>query len=298
MCVDVVGEREDRLLVRGVPLHRHLDGPLLALGLEVDDFPADRVLVLVEVGDEVPDAALVVELDAPALAALVGQRDLQPLGEVGGLAQSLLERGPVVVQRLEDLGIGQERDRRPGLARLLALAELGQWRPAHVLLRPHMAVAPHLDGQVLGQRVDHRDADAVQATGDLVAAAVAELAAGVKDREHDLDGGLLLLGHHRDGDAAAIVTHGDAPVRMHRDVDLRAVPGQRLVDRVVDDLPDEVVQATDARRADVHAGALAHGLEALEDGDVLGVVAALAGLAVVRGQVTSDDVRTPRHAWR
>ena len=60
--VDVVGEREDRLLVGGVPLHRDLDGALVALALEVDDLLADRLLVLVEVADEVLDAALVVEL--------------------------------------------------------------------------------------------------------------------------------------------------------------------------------------------------------------------------------------------
>ena len=57
-------------------------------------------------------------------------------------------------------------------------------------------------------------------------------------------------------------------------VDRVAVAGERLVDRVVDDLVDEVVQAAHAGRADVHAGALADRLEALEDGDVLGVVAA------------------------
>ena len=67
---------------------------------------------------------------------------------------------------------------------------------------------------------------------------------------------------------------------MDRDVDARAVAGERLVDGVVDDLVDEVVQAAHAGRPDVHAGPLAHRLEALEDGDVLGVVAALAGAPV------------------
>ena len=54
-------------------------------------FVAERVLVLVEVGDEVLDAALVVELGEVALAALVGDRDPQAAREVGGLAQALLE---------------------------------------------------------------------------------------------------------------------------------------------------------------------------------------------------------------
>ena len=162
--------------------------------------------------------------------------------------------------------------------------------------------------ELLGERVDDRDADAVQAAGDLVAAAVAELAAGVQDGQHDLDGRLALLLHRRDRDAAAVVDDGDRVVRVDRDVDAVAVAGERLVDRVVDDLVDQVVQAAHAGRADVHAGALAHGLEALEDGDVLGVVARarLAGLVgVVCQGVLRVTHATPRReavatagAWR
>ena len=59
--VDVVGEAEDRFLVGGVPLHRDLDLAVVGLALEVDGLAVQRVLVLVEVGDEVDDAALVVE---------------------------------------------------------------------------------------------------------------------------------------------------------------------------------------------------------------------------------------------
>ena len=50
--------------------------------------------------------------------------------------------------------------------------------------------------------------------------------------------------------------------------DLGGVAVHRLVDGVVDDLPDQVVQSRAAHAADVHARALADGLEALEDGDV------------------------------
>ena len=62
---------------------------------------------------------------------------------------------------------------------------------------------------------------------------------------------------------------------MERDDDLVAEAGHGLVDRVVDDLVHEVVQAAGAGGADVHPRALADGLEALEDLDVAGVVAGL-----------------------
>ena len=117
------------------------------------------------------------------------------------------------------------------------------------------------------KRVDDRDADAVQTAGDRVAAA-AELSAGVKDRHDDLDRGLALGGVHVDRDAAAVVGGAHAAVGHERHGDGVAMAGERLVDGVVDHLVDEVVQTPLARRADVHAGTLAYGLETLENRDV------------------------------
>src|SRR4051812_3653947 len=288
--VDVVREREDGLLVGGVPLQRHLDRALAALALEEDDLLLDRVLAVVEVADEVLDAALVLELDAVAAAALVRERDLEAAREEGGLAQALLEDREVEVERLEDVGVRQERDRHAGVVRGLALLEVVAWRTAVVLLRPHVTVAADLDHERLAQRVDDRDADAVQAAGHLVAPAVAELAAGVQDGEDDLDRGPALLLHDRHGNAAAVVDDRDRVVRVDRDVDGGRVAGERLVDGVVDDLVDEVVQAAHAGRPDVHAGALADRLQTLEDGDVLSVVCP--GLLVLR-HMPPNDVKNP-----
>ena len=58
------------------------------------------------------------------------------------------------------------------------------------------------------------------------------------------------------------------PSALISDVDAVAEAGHRLVDGVVDDLVDEVVQAALVGAADVHAGAAADGLEALEDLDI------------------------------
>ncbi|GAB3995275.1 hypothetical protein GCM10029992_12100 [Glycomyces albus] len=132
------------------------------------------------------------------------------------------------------------------------------------MLAPHVPVAADLDLQLGRQRVDDRDSDAVEAAGDRVALRV-ELAAGVEHRQRDLDARLLQLRVGVDGESAAVVGDADAAVGQEGDRDVGAVPGHGLIDRVVDDLLQEVVQAALAGRADVHARALPDRLETLED---------------------------------
>ena len=116
--VDVVGEREDGLLVGGVPLHRDLDLALVGRAREVHGVPVDDVLRLVDVRDVVPDAALVVELDGRRrVGALVRERDAQASRQERDLAEAREERRRVEHGLVEDLGVRQERDRRSGLAR-------------------------------------------------------------------------------------------------------------------------------------------------------------------------------------
>ena len=111
----------------------------------------------------------------------------------------------------------------------------------------------------------------MQAAGGDVGAA-AELPAGVQLGEDHLDAGQpgprLLV----DRDAAAVVVHLGGAVGVQRDLDVVRGAGQRLVDAVVDDLPQAVHEPAGVGRADVHAGALAHRLEALEDQQVRCVV--------------------------
>jgi hypothetical protein len=112
----------------------------------------------------------------------------------------------------------------------------------------------------------------VEAARDLVRLLV-ELAAGVEPGHHDLGRGDALGRVHLDRDAAAVVHDGHAAVRVDRDLDLLAVARERLVDRVVDDLVDEVMEAFGTRGPDVHGGPLAHRIEAFEDLDGTRVVA-------------------------
>jgi hypothetical protein len=77
---------------------------------------------------------------------------------------------------------------------------------------------------------------------------------------------------HCHGNAAAVVDDLDAAVAEEPDVDPAGVAGHRLVDRVVDDFPDQVVKAALTRGPDVHARSFPDCLETLENGDRFGAV--------------------------
>ena len=63
---------------------------------------------------------------------------------------------------------------------------------------------------------------------------------------------------------------------MNRDVDFVAESAQRLIDRVVDDLVHQMMQAGRSGRTDVHRRTLPDGFEALENLDFVGAVIAAA----------------------
>src|SRR5690606_32711701 len=125
-----------------------------------------------------------------------------------------------------------------------------------IALSPHVATLADLDLERLGQCVDDRGPHAVQPAGHLVARTT-ELATGVQLGQHQLHSRLLLDRVDVGGDAPAVVYDADAAVLEDGDVDPVGVPGHRLIDGVVDDLPDQVVQSALPGRADVHPRPLA-----------------------------------------
>ena len=108
----------------------------------------------------------------------------------------------------------------------------------------------------------------MQAARNLVRVRV-ELAAGVQHGHHDLGGGATLFRVDVDRNAAAVVADADRAVFKNGDYHLVAITRERFVDRIVDHLEHHVMQASAVIGvADVHARALAHRLQALEDLDV------------------------------
>ena len=152
--------------------------------------------------------------------------------------------------------------------------------PGDALVEPENmggAVAIDFRHELLRKCVDDRGADPVQTTRRRVGA-TAELAAGVKLGEHDLERGDLLSGVQIDRNASPVVGDLDRAITMQGDVDLVGETSRCLVDGIVDQLPDEVHETIGAGAADVHARTLANGLQPFEGLDGVGVVARGAGL--------------------
>ena len=271
---DVVGEAEHGLVVAVVPPQRALDAGAVALGLHHDRLRHQRRLVAVQIFDEGLDAALVAHLLALLdRVAHIGEHD----GDAGiqkcEFAQPVLQRGEVELRHGE--GFLRRQEGHLGAALVTRGADHGERGCRLAVAELHemlQAVAPDGDLEPSRERVDHGDADAVQAAGHLVGVLV-EFSAGVQLGHDDLGGGHAFALVDVGRDAAAVVAHRAGTVGIERDHDFLGEAGESLVDRIVDDLVDHVMQAgAVVGVADIHARPLAHGVEPLEHLDRFRVV--------------------------
>ena len=231
----------------------------------------ERGLVAVQVLHEGADSTSVLE-DVLLARTLVEQLDPHARVEEGQLAEPLGEN--VVVERDvgERIRARAEVDDRPAPGRLADDLQLG----FGIAVSIHLPVGASLavDGQLqaLREGVDDRDPHTVKPAGDLVRVVV-ELAARVQHRHDDFGGRPSFLFVVVDRDPATVVRDRDRLVRVDRHRDFGAVPCERFVDGIVDGLehhmmePGAVVGVTD-----IHAGPFSHGLQALQDLDVRGIV--------------------------
>ncbi len=270
--MDVVGKGEDRLVIAVVVLEGHLCHGIVLHAGHVDHLGVQGILGLVEPGDKLPDAAGIAHVVLLLLAGtLVHGADAQSGVEEGLFPHPGVEDLIVIDRVLKHLGVGLEGHGGTGTVRCAHHGHfLGDMSPGELHFID-LSVPVDLDGEPLGQGVDHAGAHAVEAAGDLVSA-TAELAAGVEHGIHHFQSGPSRLGLDVHGDAAAVVHHGDgvAVVDLHQNVG--AVARQGLVDGVVHDLVDQVVQSGRRGGADIHAGALAHRLQPFQHLDFRSIV--------------------------
>ncbi len=266
---NVVGEAQHVLVVAVVPPQRRLDADAVHFGIDHDRRGHDRLLVAVEIFDELLDTAVVVHLLALLdRVAHVGQHDIDAGIQEGELAQAMFEGGEVVFDIGEGFRGGEERH----LGAALAMGVADHLERRHRVAMGEfdemlLAVAPDPQLQLARQRVDDGDADAVQAAGHLVGILV-EFSARMQLGHDDLGRGNALALVNVDRNAAAVVAHRDRAVGVEYDLDGGGVAGERFVDGVVDDLVDHVMQAGAVIGvADIHARPLAHGIEAFQNPD-------------------------------
>src|SRR5690606_12308137 len=124
---------------------------------------------------------------------IAGPADLDTAEEIGLRPRHAVEPRRVELRTLaEDLGVGMEA--RAGSAPVVHFAETfepGLRYAARETLAPELAAARHLDLAEVGQGVDHRHADAVQAARGLVDLGI-ELSAGVQRGHDDFERRLVL----------------------------------------------------------------------------------------------------------
>ena len=112
----------------------------------------------------------------------------------------------------------------------------------------------------------------MQTAGDFVGILV-EFSARMKLRHDDFSRRHAFFGMNVSWNATTIVGDGARAIGIQRDGDERRMSGQSFVNRIIDDFIDHVVQARAVIRiADIHAGALTHGVKTTQDLDGIGAV--------------------------
>lgn len=138
----------------------------------------------------------------------------------------------------------------------------------------HLAVAVNLGSQIVGQRVHAAYADTVQTAGHLIRTLV-ELTTGVKHCQNDLKSRLVHLFMHVYRYASAIVNDLDGIVLKNAHFYMAGKTGESLVDRVVDHLVNQMMQAAHACVADIHRRTFAHRLKSLKHLDIIRLISFL-----------------------
>ncbi len=130
---------------------------------------------------------------------------------------------------VENLRVRLERDLGSALPRLSGLLQRRNRNAAHILLLVSLAVAPDLQVQRLGKKVDARNAHAVQTAGNFVSIRI-KLSAGMKLGHHHFRRRSFFLLHLVDRNSAPVIDDRDRVVEMNRHFDRVAISGQRFVD--------------------------------------------------------------------
>ena len=199
----------------------------------------------VQILDEGDDAPFVVEVVA-LFVALIENVDLHSAIEKSQFPQPLGEGFEGKLGGFENFRVGPESDVGPPFDGAPSSSRGAIGNSAFVALPVNLASAANFQFQLARKGIDDRNADPVQATGNLIGVAV-EFAARMQDGHDHFCRRFFLGGVHLDRDSAAVVLDRHRAVEMDDDRNLVAMAGQSFVDGVVDNFIDQMVQTRTVR---------------------------------------------------
>ena len=114
------------------------------------------------------------------------------------------------------------------------------------------------------QRIYHAGTNTVQTAAGLIAALRAEFTTGMQYRINDLHSGNT-AGMHIHRHTPSFILHADHVVFFYRYADCIPMTVQCLVNRVVYDLPNQMVQASGICGADIHTRSFSYSIKAVKN---------------------------------
>src|SRR5262249_39561659 len=247
--VDVVGKAEDGFRVAVVVLQSDFHLYAITLGFHVDGPVVQDAFAPIQVLDELSDTAGVFEFQTLSLAglgvslALISQRDLQAVIQEGQFAQALGQRIEVIFRDGQDFLVRKEMDLGAAFFGSSGFPKFTLRLALGIGLLPDVAFAPNFEIELMAERIDYGDANAVQSARDFVAGGI-ELSARMQLGEHHLGRRKFLAidNHVIDRNAAAIVHYSDGVIDVDGYIDARRKTGKRFVDGIVHHFINQVME--------------------------------------------------------
>ena len=206
--IDVVGKGKNIFVVTIVILKRTLHFDIVFFLIHIENLAVKRAFGTVQILNELRNAAVVFERML-LVRTLLLNRDFNAFVEKGELSQAVRKRIKAEFNFLKDLFVRLKHDLRSGALAFADNGDFGHRFSALVLLAIEIPVAAHFHFAPLGKRVGDGNADTVKTARDAVRFGI-KFAARMERGHHDFKGRLFLGFMHVHGDAAAIVSDGNA----------------------------------------------------------------------------------------
>ena len=212
--------------------------------------------------------------------ALVRETQPQPGIEVGHLPKTGSQYLVFKLRRFENSIVRPEGDGRSRAIRFTNYFNFPKGFANTVLLLKNLALAMYFYPHIGRQCIDAGNTHAVQTSRYLIGVFI-KLAPCVQHRHDHLQGRLIQLFVHTRGNTAPIVSDRDRIIRMDHKIYVCTITRQVLIDRVIDDLPYQMVESLGICTSNIHARPLAHGFEPFECRNITGIVVRRVGSNVL-----------------